>query len=144
MSTTSDAGHLAREFLKRMGGGEEPAEVAALFSEHLEWEIAGDYGALPWIGKSSGRRAMADFVTETQAHIERLRFEVKDILTSDTRAAIVGSLASRVKRTGRIIETDFVVVLTVASGEIIRFQMFEDSFAVSQAARGTSARQSPL
>jgi ketosteroid isomerase-like protein len=69
----NDAGHLAQAFLKRMGGGAKPSEVAALFSEHLEW--------------------------------------------------------------GRIIETDFVVVLTVANSEIIRFQMFEDSFAVARAAR---------
>jgi hypothetical protein len=133
--SASDAGYLAGEFLKRIGGGADPAGVAALFSEHLEWEIAGDDGALPWIGKRSGRRAVADFITETGAQIERLRFDVKDILLSDSRAAIFGSLASKVKRTGRIIETDFVVMLTVASGEIIRFQMFEDSFAVSQAAR---------
>lgn len=130
-----DAGQLAQEFLKRLGGGAEPAEVAALFSEHLEWEIAGDDGALPWIGKKSGRQAVADFVTDTRVQIERLRFDVKDILTSDTRAAILGSLASKVKRTGRIIETDFVVTLTVANGEIIRFQMFENSFAVARAAR---------
>ncbi|MDB4964633.1 MAG: hypothetical protein JWN44_322 [Myxococcales bacterium] len=132
----NDAGHLAHEFLRRMGAGAAPAEVAALFSEQLEWEIAGDNGALPWIGKKSGRKAVADFISDALVLIERLRFDVKDILTSDTRAAIVGSLASRVKRTGRIIETDFVVVLTVANGEIIRFQMFEDSFAVSRATRG--------
>ena len=40
------------------------------------------------------------------------------------------------KRTGKIIETDFAIVLTVANGEIVRFQMLEDSFAVAQAARG--------
>jgi len=28
------------------------------------------------------------------------------------------------------------IVLTVANGEIVRFQMLEDSFAVSQAAHG--------
>jgi ketosteroid isomerase-like protein len=43
---------------------------------------------------------------------------------------------SKLKRTGRIIETDFAIVLSVANGEIIRFQMLEDSFAVSRAARG--------
>ena len=131
----SDAEHLAREFLKRIGGGAEPAEVAELFSKDLEWEIAGDEGALPWIGKRSGRRAVADFVSETRVQIERLRFDVKDVFTSDTRAAILGNLASKVRRTGRIMETDFVVVLTVANGEIVRFQMLEDSFAVARAAR---------
>jgi hypothetical protein len=34
-----------------------------------------------------------------------------------------------------IIKTDFAIVLTVANAEIVRFQMLEDNFAVSQAAR---------
>jgi hypothetical protein len=40
------------------------------------------------------------------------------------------------KQTGKVITTDFAIVLTVANGEIGRFQMLETSFAVSQAARG--------
>jgi len=68
--------------------------------------------------------------------IERLSFEVHDILASGNRAVILGSLASRLKRTGKIIKTDFAIVLTVVNAEIVRFQMLEDSFAVSQAARG--------
>jgi ketosteroid isomerase-like protein len=48
---------------------------------------------------------------------------------------ILGELASKVKHTGRIVETAFSIVLTVSAGKIIRFMMLEDSFAVSQAAR---------
>ncbi len=132
----NDTLHLAQEFLRRMGSRAEPAEIAKLFSEHMEWEIAGDTGVLPWIGKKSGRAAITDFVNDSRAMIERLSFEVHDIVAGDNRAVILGSLASRLKRTGRIIKTDFAIVLTVANGEIVRFQMLEDSFAVSQAARG--------
>jgi ketosteroid isomerase-like protein len=46
---------------------------------------------------------------------------------------IVGELASRVKSTGQTVETAFA--LTVSGGEITRFRMLEDSFAVSRAAR---------
>jgi ketosteroid isomerase-like protein len=67
--------------------------------------------------------------------IERISFEVHDILSGNDRAVILGSLASRIKRTGKIVKTDFAIVLTVVNGEIVRFQMLEDSFAVSQAAR---------
>jgi hypothetical protein len=66
----------------------------------------------------------------------RNRFDVQDVLANDERAVILGSLASRVRRTARIITTDFAIVLTVVNGEIVCFQMLEDSFAVSQAARG--------
>ena len=128
--------HLAQEFLGRMGSGAEPTEIAKLFSETLEWEIAGDTGVLPWIGHKSGRAAITDFVRDSRAMIERISFEVHDILAGDNRAVILGSLASKLKRNGNVVTTDFAIVLTVANGEIVRFQMLEDSFAVSKVARG--------
>ena len=132
----NDSLRLAREFLGRMSSGAEPAEIAKLFSESVDWEIAGDTGALPWIGRKSGRAAITDFVNDSRAMIERISFDVLDILAGDDRAVILGSLESILKRSGKIIKTDFAIVLTVANGEILRFQMLEDSFAVAQAARG--------
>jgi hypothetical protein len=77
--------HLAQA-LSRMGGGAETADVAEVFSENLEREIAGDIGALPWIGKKSGRASVTDFVNDSHAMIERISFEVHDILAGDDRA----------------------------------------------------------
>jgi hypothetical protein len=45
---------LAQEFLSRLGSDAEPVKIAELFSENMEFEIAGDTGVLPWIGKKSG------------------------------------------------------------------------------------------
>jgi hypothetical protein len=42
--------HLAQVFLARIGSGTEPVEIAKLFSEGMEWEMAGDTGVLPWLG----------------------------------------------------------------------------------------------
>jgi ketosteroid isomerase-like protein len=131
----NDTLRLAQEFLRRMGGDAEPAEVAKLFSETLEWDIAGDTGVLPWIGHKSGKVAITDFVRDSRAMLERISFEVHDILASDKRAVILGSLASKLKRTGKVVTTDFAIILTVSNDEIVRFQMLEDSFAVSQVAR---------
>ena len=133
--------HLAQEFLARMGSDAAPEEMGELFSENLEWEIAGDTGALPWIGTKSGRAAITDFVRDSRAMIERISFEVQDILASADRAVILGALASKVKQTGSIINTRFAIVLTVAHSEIVRFQMLEDSFAVSQAARAKNRNE---
>ncbi|HEY1941077.1 MAG TPA: nuclear transport factor 2 family protein [Roseiarcus sp.] len=134
--TAADNLAIAQEFLHRLGSGGEPAAVAELFAENLEWDIPGDDSAFPWIGKHSGRQAVVSFLTETVEQIERIRLDLDDILASDTRVVILGSLASRVKQTGKVIETYFAIILTIADGQISRFQMMEDSFAVSRAAGG--------
>lgn len=132
----NDTLQLAQKFLQLMGSGADASDIASLFSENLEWEIAGDTGALPWIGKKSGRTALVDFVNDLRSLTEPSTFNVHDILTSDQRAAILGSLATKLKRNGKVVKTDFAIILTIANGEIVRFQMLEDSFAVSQWARG--------
>jgi ketosteroid isomerase-like protein len=126
---------LTQEFLKRLGGGAKPAEIASLFSENMEWEVAGDVGVLPWIGKRSGRNSVVDFLVKSSELIDRVSFEIQDVLAGERRSVILGTLVSKVRRNGKVIKTDFAIVLTIASGEIVRFQMFEDSFAVSRAAR---------
>ena len=42
--------------------------------------------------------------------IERISFDVLDIVAGDDRAVILGSLESKLKRTNKIIKTDFAIV----------------------------------
>jgi ketosteroid isomerase-like protein len=127
---------IAQAFLSDLGQGDTDA-VAALFSEDAEWEIAGDVGALPWLGKKKGRRAVIDFIHDSARLIERLKFDVSDIIAGEDRAVILGELASRYKPNGRRMETAFALVLNISGNEITHFRMLEDSFAVSQAVRAT-------
>jgi hypothetical protein len=126
---------LAEKLLAELGKGAEAEEVVKLFSSDVVFEIAGDVGALPWIGRKTGPAAVSDFVRDTRRLIKRERFDVHEILVSEDRAVIVGSFASRVNATGKIIESDFALILGISNGEINRFSLLEDSFAVSRAAR---------
>jgi uncharacterized protein len=126
---------IAQAVLEGIGGGKDPADIAALFDERLLFEIQGDDGVLPWIGRKTGRSAIADFIRDIRAMTEPVSFEVEDILTSESRAAIVGALETRVKATGKLIQSQFVIILTVSGDLVTRFQMLEDSFDVSIAAR---------
>jgi ketosteroid isomerase-like protein len=122
--------------LAGIGAGAAPDEIAALFSADVRFDIEGDVGALPWIGQRTGRSAVSDFIRGIRGLIEQTRFDVQDILISEDRAVILGDLAARVNATGKTMETSFAIVLTIAvDGQITRFQMLEDSFAVSRAAR---------
>jgi uncharacterized protein len=126
---------IAQKLLEGIGGGQDPAEIARLFAANLVFEIQGDDGVLPWIGRRTGREAIADFIRDIRALTEPVTFDVEDILASDSRAAIIGALQTRIKATGKVTGTQFAIILTIAGDIVTRFQMLEDSFDVSKAAR---------
>lgn len=126
---------IAQTLLEGIGSGRDPEEIAAPFADDLVFEIQGDNGVLPWIGRKTGRSAMAHFVRDLRSLTESLAFDVEDVLASEKRAAIVGCLKTRIKATGKISSSQFALILTVAEGAVTRFQMLEDSFDLSKAAR---------
>jgi ketosteroid isomerase-like protein len=126
---------IAQNLLDGIGGGQDPDEIAGLFDADLVFEIQGDDGVLPWIGRRTGRQAITDFVRDIRALTEPVTFDVEDILASDSRAAIIGSLQTRIKATGKITASQFAIILTITGDVVTRFQMLEDSFDVAKAAR---------
>jgi ketosteroid isomerase-like protein len=126
---------IAQKLLEGIGGGKDPAEIATLFDANVLFEIQGDDGVLPWIGRKTGRQAVADFIRDVRTLTEPVTFDVEDILASDGRAAIIGALQTRIKATGKIIATQFAIILTITGDVVTRFQMLEDSFDVARAAR---------
>ena len=126
---------IADALLAALGAGAPADEIAVLFNTHVQIEIDGDVGALPWIGRKVGRRAVAEFVHNTRELLAPVQFAVESVLADDGHAVIVGELASRVRATGKLIETAFAIALQIRDGEITRFRILEDSFAVSRAAR---------
>jgi uncharacterized protein len=126
---------VAQKLLEGIGSGREATEIAALFDADVAFEIQGDDGALPWIGRKTGRQAISDFIHDVRTLTEPITFEVDDILASNSRAAIIGALQTRIKATGKVTSTQFAIVLTITNRVVTRFQMLEDSFNVSKAAR---------
>jgi ketosteroid isomerase-like protein len=127
---------IAQQLLAGIGEGRPPETLAAMFAEDLRFEIQGDDGVLPWVGHKTGRQAAADFFRDIRLLTEPVRFEVEDILGSPNRAVIVGELSTRIKSSGKIINTQFAIVLTISGDKITRYQMLEDSFDLSRKVRG--------
>src|ERR1700677_4538499 len=109
---------IAQKLLEGIGGGKDPAEIAALFDANLEFEIQGDDGALPWIRHKTGRQAVADFIRDIRALTLSVTFDVEDMLASDSRAAIIGALQTRIKATDKITATQFAIILTI-TGDVV-------------------------
>ena len=121
------------EFFSRTANAKTVEEIAELVSDDVDWYVAGDTDQVPWIGRKSGKAGAADFYTQIRAEITSERFDLKDILVQGTRVLATGELASRVNRTGRLIESEFIFDFVVERGVITRFRLFEDSFAVARA-----------
>ena len=82
---------IARQLLAAIGSGQDPEAIATLFRDDVTVEFPGDAGALPWIGRRSGRQAIIDFIIGSRTLNVREAFTVHDILASETRAAIFGA-----------------------------------------------------
>jgi hypothetical protein len=61
--------------------------------------------------------------------------DVRDVLASDGRAVILADVVTKVKATGKTIESATAIVLEISDSKIQRFLMIEDSFDVSRKAR---------
>ncbi|MEA2773196.1 MAG: uncharacterized protein QOD93_6158 [Acetobacteraceae bacterium] len=112
-----------------------PRRDRSVFDNDLVFEIQGDDGVLPWIGRKTGRQAIANFVRDIRILTEPISFDVEDILVSESRVAIVGALRTRINATDKITATQFAIILTIESNVVTRFQMLEDRFDISRAAR---------
>lgn len=110
------------------------AAIVELFDEEIDWDIPGDLQNVPWIGSRRGRAGVAAFFRELAGRLEPRGFALRSILADGEEVSIIGELASLVKQTGKLIETPFVLLLTVRNEKIVRYRMLEDSFAASQAA----------
>jgi uncharacterized protein len=58
---------IARKLLEGIAGGQHPNALAASFHINLVFEIQGDDGVLPWIGRKTGRQAIADYIQDIRA-----------------------------------------------------------------------------
>lgn len=126
---------VVKQYFDRLQSGAAPEAIAALFSEEVDWNIPSNVDRVPWIGHRKGRRGVADFVRELREHDQPIRFDIHVIVVEGEKAVALGEFASRLKKTGNIIESEFASEFTVQAGLIVRYRLFEDSFAVAQAAQ---------
>lgn len=120
-------------YFEMVGTGAAPESIASLFGENVDWNIPGHTALVPWIGRRTGRRGVADFFHGLREQVESIRFDLHSILVENDKAVALGELVSRVRDTGRVIESEFAIEFTVRDALIVRYRLYEDSFAVAQA-----------
>ncbi|MEV8320117.1 nuclear transport factor 2 family protein [Streptomyces sp. NPDC059900] len=108
------------------------AEAAALFADSVSFSIPHPPG-IPWVPEVDSAQGMRTFFELLQAHVQAKEFDLRQIIAEGDDVVLVGRMVSEVKKTGRDIDTAFVLHTTVREGRITRYHLYEDTYAVARA-----------
>ncbi len=108
--------------------------ILALLDKGVEWgEPPNPYN--PSAGTRHGHEGFLEWLNVGREYEEILVLEPRKFLSDDDSVAVVGFTRCRVKATGRTYDTDFVHLVTMKDGLVVRFREFFDTFAAAEAFR---------
>lgn len=110
--------------------------IAALVDEladDVEW-ITPDLESVPFSGTCHGKGEVANYFKLLGDAIQITRFEVRDIIAGEDKAAATGLLVGDVATTGKTLEMDWMHLLQYdRNGKLKRCQQFFDTAAMKAA-----------
>ena len=122
-------------FMGAMGSGDMDA-MSALMADDMVWQNEGDAN-LPWIGTWTGKEAIFGFLGTFTENVQTTHWENQEAFASGDTVAVFGRM--KLKTTVSGVETEefsFALRAKARDGQVILWNWFEDSFAVSKAFHG--------
>ncbi len=123
-------------FMGAMGGGDMKT-MDALMADDMVWQNDGD-PSLPWIGTWEGKEAIFGFLGVFSQNVQVTHWENLDVLASGDTVAVFGRMKLMLTGTGQETEEfSFGLRAKARDGQVILWNWFEDTHAVSDAYHGT-------
>ena len=108
--------------------------ILSLLDPAVEWgEPENPYN--PAGGTRYGHKGFLEWVSIGSNAEEILTLEPQQYLTDENSVAVTGYLKCLAKPTGKIYDSDFVHLVTLKDGLIIKFREFFDTYAAGEAFR---------
>jgi len=123
-------------FMGAMGGGDMDS-MGALMADDMVWQNEGDPD-VPWIGTWEGKEAIFGFLGDFSQNVQVTYWDNQDAFASGDTVAVFGRM--KLLLTGSGAETEeftFALRAKVRDGQVVLWNWFEDTFAVSQAFHAT-------
>ncbi|WP_371525139.1 nuclear transport factor 2 family protein [Streptomyces sp. NBC_01283] len=108
------------------------AEAAALFADSVSFSIPHPPG-IPWVPVVDSSEGMQTFFELLRTHVQPKEFDLQHVISEGDDVVLIGRMVSEVKKTGRNIDTAFALHATVRGGQITRYHLYEDTYAVGKA-----------
>ncbi len=108
--------------------------ILGMLSPDVEWgEPSNPYN--PAGGTRHGHEGFLEWLNIGRQSEDILVLEPRKMLEDDDSVAVVGSMKCRAILTGKVYESDFVHLVTIKSGKVVRFQEFFDTYIAGEAFR---------
>jgi len=123
-------------FMGAMGGGDMES-MGALMADDMVWQNDGDPD-LPWIGTWVGKETILGFLGTFSQNVQVTHWDNQDAFASGDTVAVFGRM--KLLLTGSGAETGeftFALRAKVRGGQVVLWNWFEDTYAVSQAFHAT-------
>lgn len=130
-------------FFTHFGEGDLQALID-LFSETVEFQVFGAPN-VPWTGPRSTKKEIGEFFPLFGKHLTPPEeFTITSTLIDDEDAVVIGRNVFQVIATGKKFTNNFAIHFTVTDGKIVRYHMYEDSYAISVAFSSQSQPDVPV
>ena len=115
-------------------GKKDIDSMISMISPEVEWgEPENPYN--PAGGTRHGHDGFLEWLKIGRDSEEILILEPRKMLVDNDSVAVVGYMKCRAIATGRVYESDFVHLITIISGKVVKFQEFFDTYIAGEAFR---------
>ena len=112
-------------------------DISTLLSyvtEDVDWRpVTGAARHVPFAGERKGKAAVAEFFKQVAESEDFEQFEPREFVAQGEKVVALGHYRAKTKATGKMFESDFVMVFTLRGGKVAAFQEFTDVAAVNAA-----------
>ena len=132
MSKEAENVALVQSLYAAFGRGDMETLFGAL-ADDIEWILPGPPEVIPFAGTHRGREAVIQFFMTLSKTVQFETLEPYEFLAQGDKVVVLGRSRPRMQSTGRVVDNDWVAVITVRDGKLARYKIYEDTAALVSA-----------
>jgi uncharacterized protein len=128
---------IVQEGYTAFGRGDVAAALSN-YADDIDWAMPGSPDVVPYAGKRRGREQVAQFYATFPQTEEVEQMDLQDFIAQGDKVLVFGHYKGRVKSTGRSYTKDFIHVVTLRAGKVVKFREYVASDDMHAAFSGKS------
>lgn len=111
----------------------DPVRLAQCVADDVEWHMAGPVDVFVFCGYRRGKAAVVDYVVRLVPSMFAIkRFEPREMVIEGDTAAMINSITSVQKNTGRILTYQTAIFVVFRDGKVVSLKGVADTFDMAE------------